>query len=102
MKVLFFRIGKLFFPFACLLFLLTTSCDDDFGTQCFDNKTREPVDIYIDGFYELTIERRDETCIFLGEGCFDWYVEGVDTGNFLEGTICLGPDSFETTIVIDD
>ena len=102
MKALFFRNGKVIFPLVCLLFLLTTSCDDDFGTQCFDNRTREEVDIYIDGFYELTIGKRDDACIYLGEGCFDWYVEGVNSGNFLEGTVCLGEGSFETTIVIDD
>jgi len=102
MKVLFFRNGKLLFPLACLLFLLTTSCNDDYGSQCFDNKTGEDVDVYIDGFYELTIDRRGDVCIYLGEGCFDWYVEGVETGNYLEGVACLGPDSFETTIVIDD
>ena len=102
MKALFFSNGKLLFPLVGLLFLLTTSCDDDFGTQCFDNKTGEEVDVFIDGDYELTLDRRDDACIFLGEGCFDWYVEGVDSGNFLEGTVCLGADSFETTIVIDD
>ena len=102
MKSLFFRNGKFLIPFACLLFLLTTSCDDDYGTQCFDNKTRESVDVYIDGNFELTIDRRDDVCIFLGEGCFDWFVEGVNSGNFLEGTTCLGADSFGSTIVIDD
>lgn len=84
--------------------ILTTSCgdDDSSGDQCFDNRTDEPIDLYIDGFYEFTIDEDNQDCIFLGDGCFDWYVEGVLSGDFSEGTICLSPGSFATTIVIDD
>lgn len=84
--------------------ILTTSCgdDDDFGDQCFDNRTDEPIDLFIDGFFERTIDEDDQDCIFLGDGCFDWYVEGVVTGYFSEGTVCLGNGNFGTTIVIDD
>lgn len=96
------------FKFSYLLILVVaafimTSCgDDDFGDQCFDNRTNEPIDIYIDGFLEITIDEGNEDCLFLGDGCFDWYAEGVLSGNFSEGTFCVGNGGFASTIVLDD
>lgn len=83
--------------------VVMTSCrGDDSGDQCFDNKTKEPIDIYIDGFFEITIDEGNEDCLYLGNGCFDWYAEGVLSGDFLEGTICLNENGFSSTIVLDD
>jgi len=84
-----------------LIFFLFSSCrNNDVGDQCFENRVDEPIDLFIDGFYELTIEEGDNACIFLGSGCWDWYAEGVLSGGFLEGTVCLG-NGFSTTIVIE-
>jgi len=95
-------------PFSYLLvlvfsaFIMTSCGGDDVGDQCFDNQTNEPIDIYIDGFFEITIDEGNEDCLFLGDGCFDWLAEGVLSGDYLEGTICLSDGSFASTIVIED
>lgn len=91
------------FIFSFLLFSFF-SCrnDDDFGDQCFDNRTNEPIDLYIDGNYEFTIDEDNQDCLFFGDGCFDWYVEGVLSGDFSEGTFCSSIGGFSSTIVIDN
>lgn len=91
-----------------LLFFLTvavflSSCRrDDPADQCFDNRTDEPIDIYINGFYDFTIDEDTEDCLFFGDGCYDWYAEGVLSGYYLEGTFCIGNGNFLSTIVIED
>lgn len=80
-----------------------SNCDkDDSVDQCFDNRTDEPIDIYIDGVYDFTIDEDTQDCLFFGDGCFDWYAEGVLSGYYLEGTFCVGAGNFSSTIVIDD
>lgn len=93
------KFSILFFVFV-LLFL--SSCGKDSSDQCFDNRTDEPIDIYIDGFYEFTLDEDSEDCLFFGDGCFDWFAEGVLSGDFLEGTFCVGDGNFSSTIVIED
>lgn len=93
------KFSFLIFVVACLFMF---SCRQESGDQCFDNRTDEPIDIYIDGFYEITIDEDSEDCLFFGDGCFDWYAEGVLTGYYLEGTFCVGGGGFLSTIVIDD
>ena len=85
--------------FVIVLFFLS-SCGKETGDQCFDNRTDEPIDIYIDGFYDFTIDEETEDCSFFGDGCFDWYAEGVLSGYYLEGTFCVGDGNFSSTIVI--
>lgn len=82
--------------------LILTSCGEESAGQCFDNRTAEPIDLYINGTFEFTIDEDSEDCLFLDDGCYDWYVEGVLSGYYLEGTICFGDESFLSTIVIDD
>ncbi|MFK7771584.1 MAG: hypothetical protein AB8F94_05570 [Saprospiraceae bacterium] len=92
------------FPFLIFVFVLIflSSCREESGDQCFDNRTDEPVDLYIDGFFEFTIDEDSDDCLFFGDGCYDWYVEGVLSGYYLEGTFCVGDGNFSSTIVIDD
>ena len=85
-----------------IVLLFLSSCGKDSGDQCFDNRTDEPIDIYIDGLFEFTLDEDSEDCLFFGDGCFDWYVEGVLSGDYLEGTFCVGDGNFSSTIVIDD
>jgi hypothetical protein len=85
--------------FVIILFFLS-SCGKETGDQCFDNRTDEPIDLYIDGIFEFTIDEDSEDCLFFGDGCFDWYVEGVLSGDYLEGTFCVGDGGFSSTIVI--
>ncbi len=92
----------LFFSIALVFVIFTSSCRQEVGDQCFDNRTDEPIDIYIDGFYEFTIDEDAEDCLFFGDGCYDWYAEGVLSGYYLEGTFCIGAGNFLSTIVIDD
>ena len=87
--------------FVVVLFFLS-SCGKESGDQCFDNRTDEPIDLYIDGFFEFAIDEDSEDCLFFGDGCYDWYVEGVLSGYYLEGTFCVGDGNFSSTIVIDD
>ncbi|MFK8005631.1 MAG: hypothetical protein AB8H03_04640 [Saprospiraceae bacterium] len=87
--------------FVIVLFFLS-SCRKESGDQCFDNRTDEPIDLYIDGFYEFTLDEDSEDCLFFGDGCYDWYAEGVLSGYYLEGTFCVGDGNFSSTIVIDD
>lgn len=94
--------GKLSFLLFLVVIIFLSSCRGESGDQCFDNRTDEPIDIYIDGFYEFTIDEDTEDCLFFGDGCFDWYAEGVLSGAFLEGTFCVGDGAFLSTIVIDD
>jgi len=95
------KITHLLATLLLFFFLSITSCrTDEQGDQCFDNRTDEPIDLYINGFFELTINEGDASCIFLGPGCWDWYAEGVVSGSFLEGTVCLG-NGFLTTIIIE-
>ena len=93
-----------FFTFVIVLLsgFFLSSCGEESGDQCFDNQTDEPIDLYIDGIFELTIDEDDAVCLFFGDGCFDWFAEGVLTGDFLEGTFCLGDGNFSSTIVIED
>jgi len=64
--------------FVIVLFFLS-SCGKDSGDQCFDNRTNEPIELYIDGVYEFTLDENSEDCLFFGDGCYDWYVEGILT-----------------------
>lgn len=92
---------KFSFLFFVIVLLFFSSCREESGDQCFDNRTDEPIDLYIDGFFEVTIDEDSEDCLFFGDGCFDWYVEGVLSGYYLEGTFCVGDGGFSSTIVIE-
>lgn len=98
--------SSFYHKFSLLIFVIVliflSSCGKDSEDQCFDNRTDEPIDIYIDGIYDFTIDEDSEDCLFFGEGCYDWYAEGVLSGYYLEGTFCVGDGGFSSTIVIDD
>ena len=101
---MYFSLTKITHLIATFLFIffLFFSCRNNSGDQCFDNCTNEPIDLYIDGFYEITIDEGDENCIFLGEGCWDWYAEGVISGDYTEGVVCLNSaGGFGATITIE-
>jgi hypothetical protein len=92
--------GKFSLLFFVIVLFFLSSCGKETGDQCFDNRTDEPIDLYIDGIFEFTIDEDSEDCLFFGDGCFDWYVEGVLSGDYLEGTFCAGDGNFSSTIVI--
>ena len=97
------KITHLLATFLIILFLFS-SCRREViftGEQCFENFTNEPIDLYIDGFYEFTINDFSGACITLEVGCWDWYVEGVFSGFFSEGTFCISDGGFGSTIVIE-
>ncbi len=95
-----YKFSLLFFVIVLVLF---SSCrEEESVDQCFDNRTDEPIDIYIDGFYDFTLDEDSEDCLFFGDGCYDWYAEGVLSGYYLEGTFCVGTGNFSSTIVIED
>ena len=91
---------------ATFLFILIlfSSCRREVifeGEQCFDNLTNEPIDLFIDGFYEFTINDFDGGCIILESGCYDWYIEGIFSGFFAGGTFCVPAGGVAPTIIID-
>ena len=93
-------LGKFSLLFFVIVLFFLSSCGKETDDQCFDNRTDEPIDLYIDGIFEFTIDEDSEDCLFFGDGCFDWYVEGVLSWAYLEGTFCVGDGNFSSTIVI--
>lgn len=92
---------------TALCFFLSCQKDDpqlpceanNFGSQCFENRTDAPIDVYVDGNFKFTLPAGAEECVLqLSAGLHQVQAEQPSTGKEWGGSFDVIRCSMRTSV----